>query len=396
MTWDKMSESTMGKTDGIPRIERPEFEKRRRRLAGKCGAAGLDGAVVVSRGGTASDRAGFGIYLANYYSSFFPGLDDFAPRWNMRGHNTVVLTADGKAALVKDMNLFDSEAVGRAIDDVVQDFNVVRGTAQMVKELGLENAKLALIGSQILSVRHFEDLKEALPDVEWVISDAMLLDMMMIKSAPEMAIIRYGNNAVMEVSELNFELANQQGTTEIDIYAQTEKELALRGCLLGWLRPRTPKPIAAGAVYTQAIIGWCQGYFFDIGRSRVVQGEPTREQEDFLRLLREFAEVQTAALQVGRTFHDAAEVGMKYFVEDNEEFTKEDFEAGVLGTFASYGHSLGLAWSRPYLREGEHMVIEPGMYIQIEAVHGRPGLGMGEAELGVEITKDGPRMLSLP
>ncbi|HJO71952.1 MAG TPA: M24 family metallopeptidase, partial [Rhodospirillales bacterium] len=148
--------------------------------------------------------------------------------------------------------------------------------------------------------------------------------------------------------------------------------------------------------YTQAIIGWCQGYFFDIGRSQVVQGEPTREQEDFLCLLRRFAEVQTEAMQVGRTFHDAAEVGMKYFVEENKEFTTKDFEAGVLGCFASYGHSLGLAWSRPYLREGEDMVIQPGMYIQVEAVHGRPGLGMGEAELGVEITKDGPRMLSLP
>ena len=127
-----------------------------------------------------------------------------------------------------------------------------------------------------------------------------------------------------------------------------------------------------------------------------MQGEPPPEQADFLRLLSRFAEVQTAALRVGRTFHDAAEAGMKYFVEENEEFTTDDFEAGVLGTFASYGHSLGLAWSRPYLREGEDMVVQPGMYIQVEAVHGRPGLGMGEAEVGVEIAEDGPRMLSLP
>src|SRR5205085_1633061 len=104
----------------------------------------------------------------------------------------------------------------------------------------------------------------------------------------ELALIRYGNSAAMEVSELVFDAAQRQGVTEQDLHILTQQELAARGCALSWMRPGTPNTLRPGSIYTQAVIGWCQGYFFDLGRSRVVQGKASAKQQALLDMLTEF------------------------------------------------------------------------------------------------------------
>jgi Xaa-Pro aminopeptidase len=77
-----------------------------------------------------------------------------------------------------------------------------------------------------------------------------------------------------------------------------------------------------------------------------------------------------------------------------KEFTREEFETGILGTFAAFGHSLGVIWSRPYLQPGHETVLRPGMYMCTEAVYTAPGLGLAKTEVDFEITESWRRILT--
>jgi len=394
MSWDRASQSPFGLTDAVPRIDPSEYKQRRQRLAASLAKQGLDGAVIWSRGGTATDRAGYGIYLANYYSPFFAGLEDFRPHWAGRGFSAVVLMSDGRASLVKDMNLFDASEVARGIDNVVQAFNIPRGVADALRKFGAAKGKIGTIGSEIVPLALFKQLQEELPGAVWDIVDDLLIDQMLIKSESELKSLRYANSMAMQVSDMVFEAAERKGVTEQDLNILTQRELAKRGCALSWMRPNSLRVIEPGELYTQAIIGWCGGYFFDLGRGRVVQGRATNTQKEFLDMLAEFVRRQCEALKPGITFGEASRVSSKYFIEELREFTLDEYENGLLGSNACYGHGLGLKFGKPFLREDETVVIQPGIYLQVEVVYGREATGMTEAEVAVEITSEGGRLLS--
>ena len=377
----------------VPEIEKSEYIERRRRLAKSCEEAGLRGALVWSRHGTASDRAGYSIYLVNYYTKFFAGLDDFPPFWASRGQSAVILPVKGEAALVKDMIPYDEEKVARAINDVRHDYNLIRTIITSLQEKGLDHGRVGLIGSQIISLKHFEQIKRALPHVEWVAVDDLLIDQMVIKSDAELKIIRHGCEAVSEVTDGILEAA-QPGVTEIELVERTARGLAERGCELFWMRPNSLRPLEKGDIYYMAIVGWCEGYFFDISRNKIVAAKPNTKKAGFLTLLNEFVIQQTEELRPGRTAGDAAKFGLHYFIEEKKEFSRAEFEAGILGTYAGFGHGLGLSIGKPFVREGDETVLEPGMYLAVEACYPKPGIGYAEAEVNVEITEKRPRILT--
>lgn len=386
---------TGGATMSERRIPREEYIARRARLAADARALGLDGVVVWSREGTAETRAGYAIYLANYYTKFFSGLDDCPPSFGALGHAAVVVRADGEATLVVDMHYhyYPGESVAEAIDDVVHDTNVVRGVAGALRAKGLTNARLGLVGSQILSVRHFDALRDAVPGARWQMIDDVLIDHMRIKSGAEWRVIRHGTEAVNEVSDAILAAATP-GTTELALAQRAAGMLAERGCELMWLRPSSLKRLEKGEIYFFSVVGWCQGYFFDIARNKIVGTEPGTAPNTVLEILNEFILRQAAELKPGRTGAEAADFGYRFFAEERREFTRDQIEQGVLCPFPAFGHGLGLNYGRPYLRDDESMMIEPGMYIAVEANYADPRLGMAEAEVDVEITASGPRVLT--
>lgn len=386
----------------IPTISKYEFEERRKLLAKSCGEAGLDGALVISRGGKASSRAGYCIYLANYYTHWFPGLDDFPPYWNCRGHAALVLDVRGEASLIQTMipfketedpRIHDDVREDYSINDVRHDYDVIRGIITVLKERRLSKGRLGLIGSHTLSMKHFHEIQKALPDVEWIPTDDLLVDQMLVKSEAELEIIRYACKSVNEVTDRVIEEV-RPGISEAELVTQVDLGLRERGCELSWMRPNTPKRLEGGQVYYMAVIGHCRGYFFDIGRSKVIGGKPSAKQAEFLNLLNEFAIRQTEECQPGRSADEAARFGINYFTEEHKEFTREEFEKGILGTYACLGHSLGLSWTKPWVRPGDQTVFRPGMYMAVEAVYNKPGIGIAEAEVNFEITENGPKILT--
>lgn len=377
----------------LPQISRSEYEERRKHLAKYCEKAGLKGALVWSRHGAVSDRAGYSIYLANYSTKFFSGLDDFSPYWASRGHSAVVLPCQGNATLIKDMIPYDSDRVAQAIGNVKHDYNIIRGIVTALKESGLEKGRVGLIGTQIVSMKHVQEIQHALPEVEWVPADDLLIDQMMIKTEAELSIIRYGCKAIADVSSQVLEAA-QPGVSEMELVNQLGAGLANKGCELYWMRPNSPKRLKRGEIYYIAIVGCCQGYFLDISRNKVVGKKPNAKQTEFLNLLSEFVLRQAEELRPNRSAGDAAKFGLRYFIDERKEFSREEFEAGILGTFAGFGHGLGLTFGRPFIREGEEVMLRPGMYMAVEAVYSKPGIGMAEAEVNLEITESGPRILT--
>lgn len=377
------------------RISREEYAARRARLAADVRARGLDGVVVWSREGTAETRAGYAIYLANYYTKFFSGLDDCPPSFGALGHAAVVIRADGEATLVVDMHhhYYPADSVAEAISDVVHDTNVVRGVAGVLKAKGLVKSRLGLAGAQILTIKHYGALRDALPEAQWTIVDDVLLGHMSVKSEAEWRLIRHGAQAVNEVSDAVLAAA-QPGVTEMALNQQAATMLAERGCELMWLRPSSLKRLERGQIYFFSVVGWCQGYFFDIARNTIVGADRTKPMNATLDMLNEFILRQAAELKPGRTGAEVAAFGYRFFTQERGTLSREQIEQGVLCPFPAFGHGLGLTYGRPYLRDDETMVIEPGMYIAVEANYADPKLGMAEAEVDVEITADGPRVLT--
>jgi len=386
----------------IPEILESEFVERRKRLAKSCEEAGLNGSLVVSQGGKASSLAGYCIYLANYYTHWFPGLEDFPPYWNCRGHAVVVLPVRGEAVLVqtmipgtkgRDLRIHDDVRADYCINEIQHDYNLIRGIISALREKGLDHGRIGLMGCQILSMKHFQEIQRSLPNVEWVPSDNLLIEQMLIKSEAEMNLIRYVCKAINEVSDQVLNAA-QPGVSEAELVSQVDLGLKEWGCELSWMRPNRPNRLDRGQIYYMAVCGHCKGYFFDISRNKVVGEKPNPKQAEFLALLNEFVLRQTEEVRVGRTAHEAAQFGMHYFIDEKKEFTREEFEAGILGTFASFGHSLGVSWTRPWIRPGDKTVLKAGMFMAVEAVYSKPGLGLAEAEVNFEITEGGPRILT--
>lgn len=377
------------------RIARAEYATRRARLAAEARARGLDGVVVWSREGTAADRAGYGIYLANYYTKFFAGLDDCPPHFAALGHAAVIVPADGDATLVVDMHYhyYPAERVAEAIDDVIHDTNVVRGVVGALTTKNLTRGRLGFVGSQITSAKHFQALKDALPGVEWRIVDDLLIEHMLFKSEAEWRIIRHGCQAVNEVTDEVLASAAPD-ISEFELMQRAQRGLAERDCELWWLRPAGTRRLENGQIYFMSVVGWCQGYFFDIARNKIVGANAGSRRNATLDALNEFILRQAAELKPGRTGEEAAAFGLRYFIDDLKAVTRAEIEAGALCPFPAFGHGLGLNYGRPYVREGETMVLKPGMYMAIEANYADPALGMAEAEVNVEITAAGPKVLT--
>jgi Xaa-Pro dipeptidase len=371
-----------------------EFHLRRQALAKRAAESGLTGAVAFGRQGTASTRAGYVIYLSDYYTPFFDGLEDFAPHWAGLGHAAVVVSASGDALLVTDMNhyYFDSECPLRAGINVVHDTNVMRGVAKAAQILGIAKGKVGLIGEEILSAKRYALLQSLMPNLTLVWNDALLDDAMMIKSDAELHILRHANKVVESIAARALAKATP-GVTEHELADFVRRSIAEADGELLWMRPNRLKPLADGDIYYMSIVAWFHGYFVDVARNCVV-GTASAEKRELVNYLNDYILAQAGYLKPGVTAEEAAAFGYRYFINPKTKLTRTQIEEGVLCPFPAFGHGIGLTFGKPYIREGDKTVLRAGMVIAIEANYELPNVGVAEAEVTVEIGDNGPRLLS--
>jgi Xaa-Pro aminopeptidase len=382
-------------------VGRDEFVGRQQAAREAAASAGLDGAVVWSRGGAFMDMSADVLYLTNHYSQQ-PYMGDEAGIGSARAHGVCILPVGGPTTVVVDVPWWRRDLV--VADDVRPSIHVVEAAADAIRAAGLERGRLALTGASYMTAAAYLGLVEQLPDVTFVRADRLVEDLRLRKSKAEQELIRracaLGNRTLEALID-----AVVVGATEADAMAAASQTLISGGGVLydaacasgpwshGYTHARLPSADATrrfepGDLFHVDCYGSYGGYFFDFARSRCVGDEPTESQRALLEAVIEGVEAICAAIRPGMTASDIHRVGADWLAADAVVASLPVEEPEMEG-FPAVGHGLGLMWERPWLVPDDRTVIEPGMYLAVELLLGHPSVGGAMFEHNGLVTEDG-------
>jgi Xaa-Pro aminopeptidase len=397
---------TAGVVPDRTEITADEYQSRVRRLADEVSARGLEGVVVWSKGGGTVDRYADVLYLTNHYSQF-PHIPDLPPYWSGRAHAACLVTREGEVILISDIADWRRDLV--VADRVVVDIDVVRGLAGVLREHGLEHARLGLAAAETMVLGTWRLVQSRLPGIEWIPVDDVLERMRAIKSPAEIGIIRQAVAVADDIMEAMLSTC-VPGSTEADI-AAAGYEAAIRGGAAPYDLPGASGPNSAnfchgslpswgmrklepGDIYHSDMYGAYHGYYYDYTRSTVVGMEPSADQLRILEGAIGAVEAVIDVLKPGATFDEVFNSGQEFLADNGfDPGTPDDVVAGLGQAFPSFGHSLGLAWESPWIVPGNSAKVEENMYMAIEAAVGLPGIGAAGFEQDVLVTSDGAEVL---
>lgn len=381
----------VSKRDGIAP---DEYRDRVRRLRDEAVARGLDGVVAWSKGGGALDRYANVLYLTNHYS-VFPDLPDQPPYWVGHSNVAVVVTRDGEAILVTDVPA-DEELV--VADRVVVAADVPAAVGAELAAAGLAGRRVGLAGADAISLERWQLLQAASPGVAWTVVDDLLARLRRVKSDAELAIVRraiaLGDRVVgalldaavagateAEVAAEGYRAAILGGGTILDLPAASGPHASAfaHGTLPSW----TDRELQAGDLYHSDAYGSLHGYFFDFGRTTVVGGDPTAEQERLVDGAIAAVDAAIDGLVPGSTYGAA-------YARAAEAIAGTSLELG----FPSFGHGIGLTFESPWITPDNPERFEAGAVIAVEAIVTLPGVGTAVHEHNLIVGPDGPDVLS--
>ena len=392
---------------GIPRVE---FVARRALLREKMAERGLDGALVVSRGANGPDWGGDILYLTNHYTGF-PQIPDAYPRWTGRGLGALVMPNDEDGTLIVETPEWRPDLV--AIDDVRLNLDLWGGIVAALKDRGLANGRVGLIGRESFPYVAADRIFKELPGVELVWMDEVIEAMRRIKSPAEIALMRESTRVGGVIIDA-FMGAVQPGATEVDCviagWSAGVRERAfpldipvVSGELADHFQwDRMPswnveRKLNVGEIIHPDNYGTVNGYFYDFCRTTVVGGKANEAQKEILEASVAVIEHIIEGMRPGVVCEHLYDRGAKWLNEHGFDAPgAEDAKAvAMLGqTFPSFGHSLGLAWEKPYLMPGEMDELKPNMVMAVEVQVGRPGVGTAAFEHDVLVTESGTEILT--
>jgi Xaa-Pro aminopeptidase len=389
-------------------ISNAEYRARQQSFAEALGAAGLAGALVVSRGGATADRYASVRYLTGHYQNY-SYLPDAPGLFSGRAHTALAIAADGRNILCVSVPEYDAGAL--VADDIRHADNFAAGVADTLKSLGLTGRGVGLVGEDVLPLRIWRALSARLPALDLIVCDELLERLRRIKSPAEQALIREAA-AIHRRGTTALLAALRPGVSEAEAVAELAATVIAAGAGLyftsmssgsgvgRWTsvpHPGFGRRILQDGDMVRFDMGvvW-QGYLSDYGRSRVV-GSPSRDQSRLLAALHGGLDAAIGAVRPGATVREVVAAGEQALAAAGVA-QAGDTSGGIVSSFpVHWGHGLGLGWERPWLTETEDMTIEPGMYLAIEralTLHG-VGTASGEQDLlvgpdGVEILSEGP------
>lgn len=348
-----------------PGIALTEFEQRLARTQAATSARRLAGLLVVGR--SFYDRPGNLAYLTNHFPPFptMADLDD----WQGMGHGFLVLPASGDPILIVDGRAYREDLV--AVDDVRLDNNLPRAVAGAIREKGLADGTIGLVGEDILPLSMYRSLTERLPDVQWVPASDVVEKQRMLKSPAEQQLLR----RAAEVAVIGLRAALDAigyGVQEREVNAAgTAAAMRAGADFVRYLRvhsgpwsawgSRWPqasdRKLAKGDLVTLDIIGAVGGYGFDVLRTTIVGWDTLPEQramgEAVLRALSAALDRARAGVTVG----EMVRAGLAVMEE-----------AGYAEHVSRFlGHGIGLETvEAPLLVPDSHVELQPGMVLCIE------------------------------
>lgn len=387
-----------------------EFTDRRARAAAAAAQRGLGALVVWSRGGSSVDFYGDVMYLANHHSPFPPNQD--TPQWSGRSYSALVLPVDGEPTLVMDL---PDRSDSIAVDDVRPTLRVPDTVGEVLKERGLDTAKLGLVGRDCMLLSSYETIEAAVGHpLEVTFADDILIELRAIKSEAEVALLRRAAgvgvgwmNAMME--------AVAPGRTEGDVVGEGLRYLAANGgCAYDvalvsgdrsdkfFSRVGIPvwdasRRLAEGDMVHVDAWASIDGYYTDFVRSTVVGRRPTGEQEEVLESAIGLIERVIAGLFPGVTTGEVYDRAAQWLNEHGfgDHAARQPGSGTDFGRlFPAFGHAIGLGLEPPWIIKDGDSVIRENMALAIEVLVGRPGVGGAGFEQNVIVGADGCEVLT--
>jgi Xaa-Pro aminopeptidase len=382
-----------------PAIPTHEFADRRARAVKAAQAAGFDALLVCSRGGGTVDRFADVMYLTNFYTSF-PYTPDHKGAWSGRAHSFFVLPVNGSPRLIIDIP--KRADVHLADKDVVYTDFVIEATIEALREAGLANAKVGLVGEDVMPVSFHRAITTALPGIAFTPADAILTAMRRIKSPAEIALLRHASLVGSRMMD-KMMAAVVPGASHGDVVAAGMQSLLPAGGMLynsfmasgrGGDNPKivrqsfptwgSPERLEAGDWFRAGISGVVGGYIFDLSRSKAVGGSATNRQVSLFEAAISCVEAGIEAIRPGATAGDLATAGLG---------RQRELGFEIKGVFSGLGHGIGLGWDAPWLTQGEPTPITPGMVLCFERTVEQDGY-VGDFEETVLVTETGVEMLT--
>jgi Xaa-Pro aminopeptidase len=382
----------------LDKIQRSEFEARRRKAVEGARSKGLRGLLVCSQGGGSLDRYGDVKYLTDFYTPF-PRIPDLAGNWSGRGFTFFILPVDGEPCLIADVP--NDGAIALDEDQIHYSDMVVESAVDAMRRRGLDRGAIGLVGGDALPVKAFKAIEAALENVAWHDAQDILTGLRAIKSPAEIALLRRAAGAGSRTIEAMMAAA-VPGASHGEVVAAGLQFLVPAGGILYnsfmasgrggddpvYVKSDFPtwasgEPLADGHWLRLGISGIVDGYYFDVSRSKAI-GAASNRQVDLFEAAIECVEAGIGACEVGTTAERIARAGL-----DKQRSLGYD----IKGVFSGLGHGIGLGWDAPWLAPGETLEIQPNMVLNFERTIRHDGF-LGDFEETVLVTPEGPEKLT--
>ncbi|NJK80291.1 MAG: aminopeptidase P family protein [Chloroflexaceae bacterium] len=336
---------------------------------------------------------------------------------NFSRPHCMVLTSDGQAALlvygvnaenargmswVSNIYTYAPPFSGNALVTVLQKMGLTSG--RIGAELGTDSRLW-------MPYQAFRQIEEALPEAAFVDASRLFWQLRQIKSAAEIALIRYADeingraltrmfadlrpgateHEVMTrtAAYLIEEGANRPPHTQVLVVSAAKaRSMGHRSRMLGptqhTLEPGDTLFVDSGAIY--------QGYWGEFNRMGIV-GPPTTRQLENHRKIREIVQRSISeGIKPGVSFRRVMEHMVSLYQELG--LAPEQYARYTGQPFMHLCHGIGLNGSEPpFVRMDSDELLQPGMVMSVEAYLEDEGIMYGSEE-DVVVTSDGVEILS--
>ena len=365
-----------------------EFRRRVGAVATAIRGEGLEGLLVWSRGAGGYDQCGPVVWLTNFYNPW--GAVPDSSWWSGQGYAAALITPDGKCALVTNIPPSEWDRSLVVCDQFTDEPFLHRGVATVIGERGLEHGRIGIAGRANVSLHLHELVSDAVPHATLIACDEVIEDAMRPKSTAEQTVIRETGRAGDATMAAMLD-ASRPGATERSV-ARAGFAAAIEHGSLPFLvalgigpaedryAPSTlptwsTRGLSIGDLWHLDLGGMLGGYIYDFARTTVVGRNPTPDQEAMIDASIATVEGVIERIEPGRPIGDAVAHGLAVRREQapyQPPPTKHDYP--------HLGHTIGLGFGDIWLSEHERRPFQAGMYVAVEAVVARDGIGFAMFE----------------
>lgn len=314
---------------------------------------GLDGLVIWGRGGETGAGLSDLLFYTNHFSAY-PGAPQEPGYLTSIQHGGAVIDPSGRTILL--VSGFASEDA--QADEIRRGINLYALLEEVLREVGLGEACVGLIGSEAFPFSLGQSLRSGLPKLALTPVDDISTEQRMQLSPDDVLMLRNAADVGTRIVTAITDRAAPGVTEGHAVGAGLAEAARTPGCM-HWnfmiasgpdhhhfVRASTPgwNPeyvYRRGDVLHIDAYGFVFGYMYDLMRTAVVGVEPTDDQRRTIVAARDLTSAMAGMLQPGVTARDLREGALR-------QATAAGFDPSGNATF---GHRINFGWARPYLEE---------------------------------------------